>query len=86
MGIIELVGIEGTGSFGAGLARLLKAEGIPTREVIRPKRRDQYRSGKSDPIDAEAAARAVLAGTATAKPKDTDGQVRMIHALRAVLW
>jgi transposase len=50
--------------------------------VIRPKRRDQYRSGKSDPIDAEAAARAVLAGTATGKPKDADGQVEMIRALR----
>ena len=47
LGIIEQVGVEGTGSFGAGLARLLKAEGIPTREVIRPKRHDQYRSGKS---------------------------------------
>jgi transposase len=83
LGIIEQVGVEGTGSFGAGLARLLKAEGIPTREVIRSKRRDQYRSGKSDPIDAEAAARAVLAGTATGKPKDADGQVEMIRALRA---
>jgi transposase len=83
LGIIEQVGVEGTGSFGAGLARLLKAEGIPTREVIRPKRRDQYRSSKSDPIDAEAAARAVLAGTATGKPKDADGQVEMIRALRA---
>jgi transposase len=80
LGIIEQVGVEGTGSFGAGLARLLKAEGIPTREVIRPKRRDQYRSSKSDPIDAEAAARAVLAGTATGKPKDADGQVEMIRA------
>src|SRR5215203_5841830 len=83
LGIIEQVGVEGTGSFGAGLARFLKAEGIPTREVIRPKRRDQYRSGKSDPIDAEAAARAVLAGTATGEPKDADGQVEMIRALRA---
>jgi transposase len=50
--------------------------------VIRPKRRDQYRLGKSDPIDAEAAARAVLAGTATGEPKDADGQVEMIRALR----
>jgi transposase len=50
--------------------------------VIRPKRRDQYRFGKSDPIDAEAAARAVLAGTATGEPKDADGQVEMIRALR----
>ena len=50
--------------------------------MIRPKRRDQYRAGKSDPIDAEAAARAVLAGTATGVPKDADGKVEMIRALR----
>jgi transposase len=83
LGTIEQVGVEGTGSFGAGLSRMLKAEGIQLREVLRPKRRDQYRSGKSDPIDAEAAARAVLAGTATGEPKDADGQVEMIRALRA---
>jgi transposase len=83
LGTIEQAGVEGTGSFGAGLTRFLKAEGIQVREVIRPKRRDQYRSGKSDPIDAEAAARAVLAGTATGEPKGTDGTVEMIRSLRA---
>ena len=82
-GAIEQAGVEGTGSFGAGLARFLKTEGIQVREVIRPKRRDQYRCGKSDPIDAEAAARAVLAGTATGEPKGADGQVEMIRTLRA---
>jgi transposase len=61
----------------------LRAKGIEVFEVIRPKRRDQYRSGKSDPIDAEAAARAVLAGTAIGRPKGTDGEVEMIRALRA---
>ena len=50
--------------------------------MIRPKRRDQYRAGKSDPIDAEAAARAVLAGTATGQPKSADGEVEMIRTLR----
>jgi transposase len=83
LGNIERVGVEGTGSFGAGLTRFLIAKGIEVREVIRPKRQDQYRSGKSDPIDAEAAARAVLAGTATSLPKGADGQVEMIRALRA---
>lgn len=82
LGRIEHIGVEGTGSFGAGLTRFLIAEGIEVREVIRPKRRDQYRSGKSDPIDAEAAARAVLAGTATSRPKGADGEVEMIRALR----
>ena len=57
-GPLERAGVEGTGSFGSGLARFLRAEGIEVFEVIRPRRRDQYRSGKSDPIDAEAAARA----------------------------
>jgi transposase len=60
----------------------LKAQEIKVFEVIRPKRRDQYRSGKSDPIDAEAAARAVLAGTATGESKDADGEVEMIRTLR----
>jgi len=52
-GPLEGVGIEGTGSFGAGLTRFLRFEGAEVFEVDRPKRRDQYRSGKSDPIDAE---------------------------------
>src|SRR5215210_8322721 len=82
LGTIEQVGVEGTGSFGAGLTRFLRTEGIQVREVIRPKRRDQYRCGKSDPIDAEAAARSVLAGTAIGQPKDADGEVEMIRTLR----
>ena len=81
-GPLESVGIEGTGSFGAGLTRFLRAEGTRVFEVDRPRRRDQYRSGKSDPIDAELAARAVLAGTATAQPKGADGKVEMIRTLR----
>lgn len=60
-GPLKHAGAEGTGSFGAGLSRFLKGRRIKVSEVIRPKRRDQYRAGKSDPIDAEAAARAVLA-------------------------
>jgi transposase len=82
-GPLGRAGVEGTGSFGAGLTRFLRAEEIEVFEVIRPRRRDQYRSGKSDPIDAEAAARAVLAGTATGRPKGADGEVEMIRTLRA---
>jgi transposase len=81
-GPLEHAGVEGTGSFGAGLARFLKDRGIRVSEVIRPKRRDQYRTGKSDPIDAELAARSVLAGTAIGQPKDADGEVEMIRTLR----
>ncbi len=76
-------GIEGAGSFGAGLSRFLRARGVEVLEVGRPKRRDQHRSGKSDPIDAELAARAVLAGTAIGGAKDTEGTVEMIRVLRA---
>src|SRR5918995_1665605 len=81
-GPLKHAGVEGTGSFGAGLAHFLKGRRIKVSEVIRPKRRDQYRAGKSDPIDAEAAARAVLASTATGQPKSADGEVEMIRTLR----
>jgi transposase len=84
-GALERVGIEGAGSYGAGLARWLRARGIPVVEVERPDRRDRQgrrRRGKSDPADAEAAARAVQAGTAMGEPKAGDGRVEMIRALR----
>ncbi len=82
-GSVRCAGIEGTSSYGAGLARHLKATGISVVEVERPKRRHLRRSGKSDPIDAEAAARAVLAGEAVGEPKSGDGQVEMIRTLRS---
>jgi transposase len=59
----------------------LRAQGIEVFEVIRPKRREQYRSGKSDPIDAQAAARSVLAGTPIGEPKEAEGEVEMIRTL-----
>ena len=83
LGNPERIGIEGAGSFGAGLARFLRAEGVEVPEVGRPKRRDEHRSGKSDPIDAELAARAVLAGTAIGEAKGSEGTVEMIRVLRA---
>jgi len=83
-GVVERIGIEGTGSDGAGLARWLCARGLAVVEVERPKRQTRRRRGKSDPQDAEAAARAVQAGTATARPKGGTGPVEMIRALQAV--
>ena len=74
-------GIEGTGSWGANLSRHLHQRGYRVVEVNRPDRSTRRRRGKTDPIDAEAAARAVLAGTATAVPKTSDGHVEMIRAL-----
>jgi transposase len=76
------VGVEGTGSYGAGLARYLGDQQVRVVEVDRPDRRIRRQRGRSDPIDAEAAARAVLAGTATAAPKRRDGIVEAIRVLR----
>lgn len=82
-GVVRCAGVEGTGSYGAGLVRQLKAEGILVMEVERPKRRHLRRNGKSDPIDAEAAAKAVMADDTAGEPKSGDGQVEMIRTLRS---
>ncbi|WP_099330404.1 IS110 family transposase [Actinomyces ruminis] len=83
LGQIQMIGIEGTGSYGAGLARALRAAGAPIREVIRPKR-SQRRRGKSDRIDAYAAAQQALA-EAEALPiaKTGQGQCEQIRVLLA---
>jgi transposase len=86
LGPVRCAGVEGTSSYGAGLARHLGAKGIEVLEVERPKyrRRSSRRNlEKSDPSDAEAAARAVLAGEASGVPKSGNGTVEMIRALRA---
>lgn len=75
-------GVEGTGSFGAGLSRFLRAEGCMVIEVNRPNRQTRRSRGKSDPIDAEAAARAVLSGEAAVIAKDDQALVGMICSLR----
>jgi transposase len=82
-GPVGCAGVEGTSSYGAGLARHFRAMAIPVMEVERPKRRHLRRKGKSDPIDAEAAARAVLSGEAAGVPKSADGRVEMIRTLRS---
>ncbi|MFI0772954.1 IS110 family transposase [Streptomyces sp. NPDC021218] len=82
MGTIDQVGLEGAGCYGAGLSRWLRQRGHRVVEVNRPDRQARRRRGKSDAVDAEAAARAVQAGNATAIPKTGDGAVEMIRALR----
>ncbi len=82
-GEITAFGIEGTGSYGAGIARFLTGRGYTVVEVNRPDRSARYRKGKSDPTDAEMAARAVLAGVADATPKSGDGEVEMIRMLKS---
>ena len=81
-GPVQRVGCEGTSSWGLGLARFLRGQGLTVLEVNRPSRQTRRRRGKSDPLDAEAAARAVQAGTARTVAKTADGQVEMIRALR----
>lgn len=81
-GKIISFGIEGTGSYGAGLTSFLRRQGHKVVEVSRPDRRLRRLNGKSDTLDAENAARAVLAGFATAIPKTMDGAVEMIRQLK----
>jgi transposase len=81
-GALDRVGVEGTGSYGAGLTRYLREMGVPVVEVNRPNRQARRQHGKSDPADAEAAARATLSGAATGSPKSQDGVVEVIRLLR----
>jgi transposase len=82
LGQVEAFGIEGTGSYGAALTRYLRTHDQRVIEVNRPDRAARRRHGKSDPLDAAAAARSVQAADATAIPKTGDGGVEMIRALR----
>ncbi len=81
-GTVVMVGMEGTGSYGATLFQYLRARGLRIIEVDQPDRRARRKTGKSDPTDAIAAARAVQAGTATGTPKSRDGVVESVRALR----
>ncbi|MFF5265551.1 IS110 family transposase [Actinomadura viridis] len=76
------VGIEGTGAYGAGLARLLRDERVEVIEVDRPDRKARRFQGKSDPIDAIAAAKSALAGERTGTPKRRDGRIEALRNLR----
>jgi transposase len=80
-GRVAKVGIEGTSSYGAGLARSLRRAGTEVVEVDRPNRQSRRRSGKSDPADAVEAARAALSGRAQGAGKAKDGNVEAIRAL-----
>jgi transposase len=82
LGSLVKVGVEGTGTYGAGLARYLAGERVTLVEVDRPDRKTRRAKGKSDPIDAIAAARAALSGQADGAPKTRIGPVEAIRALR----
>lgn len=81
-GEIELIGIEGTGSYGAGLTRFLHRHGVAVVEVDRPNRQRRRRRGKSDPQDAISAARAAQSGDSCGLAKTRDGNVEAIRVLR----
>jgi len=81
-GTIDQIGVEGTGCYGAGLTRFLRRHDQSVIEVNRPDRRSRRTRGKSDPLDAESAARRALAGEDHVIPKDTTTIVEAIRALR----
>lgn len=83
LGHVRVFAVEGCGSYGIGLARFLRRHGHPPVEVSRPPRKGERRlMGKSDPIDAEHAARSALAGRGIVTPKRADGQVEAIRLVK----
>jgi transposase len=80
-GTVARVGVEGTGAYGAGLARALRGHGLEVIEVDRPNRQARRRAGKSDTLDAVEAARAALSGRAAGIAKTADGNAEAIRAL-----
>ena len=82
LGPVRAFGVEGTGSYGAALSRFLCERGHTVVEVNRPNRQLRHQQGKSDPLDAEAAARAVLSGQAVGIPKSGSGTAEMIRHVK----
>lgn len=85
-GTVRMIGIEGTGAYGAGLTRYLRSRAqhldVDLVEIDRPNRAARRRAGKSDPLDAETAARTALAGARTGTPKEHNSAVEALRALR----
>jgi transposase len=81
-GVLRRAGVECTGSYGAALARYLRTDGLVVIEVNQPDKAARRRHGKTDAIDAEAAARAVLSGRATSVAKTSDGPVEMLRLFK----
>lgn len=82
LGTVDAFAVEGTGSYGAGLASFLRRQAVRVVEVSHCDRRKRRTDGKNDTLDAESAARSVLAGTATAIPKTADGTAEMVRQLK----
>jgi transposase len=82
-GQLRRVGIEATGTYGAGLLRYLQAAGVEVLEVTAPDRQDRRRRGKDDDLDAQNAAHAAFAGRRTVTPKSRDGMIESLRVLKA---
>ena len=82
LGPVEAFGIEGTGSYGVGLASFVRRQAIRVVEVNHCDRRKRRNLGKSDTLDADTAARSVLAGISTAIPKSADGAAEMVRQIK----
>lgn len=85
-GTVELAGVEGTGSYGAGMTRFLHAHHIAVVEVDRPNRQRRRRRGKSDPQDAITAARSAQSGDSCGAAKTRNGPVEAMRVLRVARW
>ena len=81
-GVPRRAGVECTGSYGAALARHLRAAGVTVIEVNQPDKATRRRAGKTDTLDAEAATRAVLSGRASGSAKAGDGPVEMLRMFK----
>jgi transposase len=83
LGDVQRIGIESTGSYGAGLLRFMQHAGIEVLEVTTPDTHDRRRRGKNDDIDAQNAAHAALAGKRVVTPRRRDGMVESLRVLNA---
>jgi transposase len=82
-GPLERIGVEATGTYGAGLLRYMQKSGVQVLEVTAPDRHDRRKRGKDDHLDAEAAAHAAFAGIRTVTPKTRDGMIEALRVLKA---
>jgi transposase len=82
-GQVQRIGIESTGTYGAGLLRFMQQAGIEILEVTAPDKQDRRKRGKSDDLDAQNAAHAAFAGKRTVTPKSRDGMIESLRVLRA---
>jgi transposase len=80
-GDVQRIGIESTGSYGAGLLRFMQGSGIEVLEVTTPDKHDRRRRGKNDDLDAQNAAHVAFAGKRTVTPRSRDGMVESLRVL-----